>query len=412
MRTNTPKKILVVCPSFPFPESGAEQKERAEGLRQLVRLGYEVTVIAKTTEWADSSAIQTFAKDIGIKILLVPYRFSNKKLSRIERLKKMLGKLRNPLFIDGAAYEYSEPVIKEAMRKTLQEFRPDVVWFEYSYLWPLYPLVRKAGIPIITRSQNFEAEHFLEEDGRTLLNYIKFIPKYFGERRSLRESTFVFTISPHEEKTYKTMTDVPVATLPDRNVSRLVELPRPEIRDRAPLHIFFMGASYNVPHNKAALEFILTQILPELEQQAPGDFIFHATGSKLPDTLRKYFNGTSIIFEGFVDDLNAFCMSMDIALMPSLMGAGQQFKILESIIRGIPTVASPRGIAGWALYPGQHFLSAEKPKEFASSLISLKDTSTRERLSYAASEQTKKLFGREELDTLVQGAISSVLQKK
>ena len=78
------------------------------------------------------------------------------------------------------------------VNKQVKEWKPDVVWFDYTYLWPLYSIFRKKNIPIITRSHNFEPLHFLEEEGRTFINRIKFVIKYLNERRTIKNDYRLF----------------------------------------------------------------------------------------------------------------------------------------------------------------------------------------------------------------------------
>ena len=144
------KKILVITPKFPYPEAGADEQDRAEGLRQLKRIGYEVRVIAKCFDWQKKDEIFTRWEDEGIAVTLVPYSKQGK-----------------PWWIlDRAAAEYAEPVIKRVLREALGSYRPDFVWFDYTYLWPLYREVKKRKLPIVVRSINVESRHFLEEDGQ------------------------------------------------------------------------------------------------------------------------------------------------------------------------------------------------------------------------------------------------------
>lgn len=399
-------KILVVTVSFPFPATGAEQLDRAEGMKQLVNLGHEVIVITKTVAWADISFIERTAHAIGIKVIPVPYRYSNTRLTLWERLTKTLGKLRNPLYLDGAAYEYVEPGIQKALRDALDSFKPDIVWFEYTYLWPLYKEVSRRSIPIITRSINFEPEHFLEEDGYTFFNYLRCIPKWFGEKKTVRSSDVLLAITPKEEKTYIRLGGKEVLILPLRGLPRYTTLTRPPIRAIQPLHVFFMGSSYNVAHNKAALALILEKIAPEASRRFPGAFVFHILGSKVPKELQPYFSETCI-YEGFKygDELDVFIAGMDVALIPSLMGAGQQQKVFEPLTRGIPTITSSRAIADFPLKDGVHYLNAHRADEFVDQLGAIRDKETRERLSLNASQVTIKLFSKEKLDSTVQESL-------
>ncbi|MEK6877352.1 MAG: hypothetical protein AABZ49_01855, partial [Thermoproteota archaeon] len=199
------KKILVITPSLPFPPTGAEQGDRAWGLIQLKNLGYEVRVIAKLVSWQSKEQVKEIEEKIGIPIITVPYKFSNKILTLKDKIKKTLLKMSNPFLLDGATLEYAEPEIKKIVKKELETWQPDVVWFDYTYLWPLYGIVRKQKIPIITRSINYEPIHFLQEDGYTLFNLLKSAPKFFSEFLSSIKSDHIFAITPKEEKIYKRM---------------------------------------------------------------------------------------------------------------------------------------------------------------------------------------------------------------
>ncbi len=401
-------RVLIVTPSFPAVETGAEQNDRAEGIRQIVRLGFEVVVISKVTEWADKNLIQLRAKEMGVRVVTVPYRFSNRSLTLKEKLYKFLGRLKNPLYLDGAAYEYSEPQIKKALVDELERFKPSVVWFEYSYLWPLYSLVRKKGIRIITRSINFEPDHFLMEDGRALLNYIKYIPKFIGEFLVARKSDVILAITPNERRMYERLGARRVEVLPLRGLYRFAALERPiVVRETLPLHVFFMGSSYNVGHNRAAAAFLLKDIVPEVRQHARDAFIFHILGAKLPADL-SVLCGNDCFYEGYVEDLDTYLLGMDIALIPSLMGAGQQQKVFEPIVRGIPTITSPRAIAGYPLEAGKHYIGATTPEDFVQGLQELQNASRRQALSRSASLTSNALFSQEALDAIVRNALVSI----
>ncbi len=400
------KRILVVMPSFPIPETGAEQKDRAEGIRQLVRLGHDICVIAKLKESVDSALLQETERVLGVRVVGVPYRFSNRILTVREKFWKTLGKFRHPLYFDGAAYEYSEPLIQRVLTHELDTFRPNIVWFEYSYLWPLYPQVRRRNIPIITRSINFEPEHFLEEDGRTTFNYLKFIPKLIGEWLTVRWSAVVLAITPKEKHMYERMGARNVQVLPLRGLARFANLPRPEIRDRSPLHAFFMGSSYSVAHNRAALACIVRDIAPYVGK---GEFVFHILGTKVPREFEDDFDGVQCVYDGakYGRELDNFLATMDVALVPSLMSAGQQQKVFEPVMRGIPTITSVRAIAGYALEPDVHYLAAHTAEEFVAMLRHIRDRELRDRVGVSASDRAKMLFGRNVSDAVVIKALAA-----
>src|SRR5262249_46308871 len=156
--------------------------------------------------------------------------------------------------------------------------------------------------------------------------------------------------TPQEATTY-TEFGANVITLPLRGLSQCIG--KHDIRARTPLHVFFMGASYSVEHNRAAARQFI-EVAEEAQRRAPGTFVFHIFRRKLPQELQLH-SSSHLVYEGYVENLETRLAQMDIALTPSLMGAGMQQKVFEPIVRGIPTITSPRAIAGYDLVEGREY---------------------------------------------------------
>lgn len=107
---------------------------------------------------------------------------------------------------------------------------------------------------------------------------------------------------------------------------------------------------------------------------------------------------------GYVEDLSAFLATMDVALIPSLSGAGMQQKVFEPIVRGIPTVTSLRAIAGYPLVDGTDFVGAKSAAAFAEALATLTPL-RRQALSTQGSAHARALFSQEALDAIVRDAL-------
>jgi len=357
-------------------------------------LGLEVSVVSKIFFFQDKAAIEKFSSDFGIPVKLLEYE---NKFS----IKRFL----NPFYWDGAAYEYSRKSVKEAVESEVERFRPDLVWIDYTYLWPLYSIFRKRNIPIIVRSINFEPSHFLQEDGWSFLNLFKFLSKFASEIITVRRNNFLFAITPKEENFYRKLGAKNTATLPLRGLAgRLKE--RKQINDNKSLNVFFAGSTYSVSHNRKALELIVRQVAPLVERKKPGKFTFHITGRKFPNELKSYLNG-KVIYRGLINDWNSFTDEMDIAIVPSLYGAGMQQKIFEPLCRGISTVASARGLAGYPFINGEHLLLAQTPEDFVSCLLMLENAGLRQELSRKAYELASRIFSREASDQIITKAIHS-----
>lgn len=403
--TKRKKRVLVVTPIFPFPATGAEQADRACGFAQLTRLGFDVQVIVKLAERQSREQVAEVGRKLGVKFTPVPYCYSHRRLSRRERISKLLAKFKNPLLLDGAALEYSDPVTKQAVVAAMEQFKPDVVWFDYTYLWPLYKIAKKYNRPLVVRSINFEPLHFLQEDGWSVWNCLKVLPKLVSELIAIRAADLLFAITPQEEKIYRTLGAKNVQTLPLRSLPDCLKGEHPVV-ERRPLQVLFMGSTYNVAHNRRALEFIIKDIAPHMHRAYPGEFIFNILGSKMPADYLQYCRN-NVIYKGRIEAraFEDFLADVDIALMPSFFGAGMQQKIFEPLARGIPTLTAGRGLAGYNFQDNVHLVLAGNFNEFIAGLLRLRDRAIRERLSINSIRTARRFFSRAVLDEIINSNI-------
>lgn len=406
------KKILVICPIVPYPENGAEQLDRANGIRQLIRLGYNLRIIAKRRHYQKDSDIENFSQMInGTTVITIPYKtpFFDQPLP--EKIGTLLRRFSYPPYLDGAAFEFSDSETRKLVDQEIKEWQPDLIWFEYTYLWPLYHIVQKHKLPIVTRSINYEPTHFLDENGKNIVNYIKVLPKYLSERTIVSRSDLVCAITPFEECIYKKLGARKVITLPLRGLHNLpVHVPRSrEIFRNGPLNIFFMGSTYNVSHNIKAVAFIVYKLAPALLKISADRFHIHITGAKLPISIRRDIP-RNVTYEGFVNNLDDFLENMDVGLAPSFFGAGMQQKIFEPLMRGFPVVTSKRGTAGYKFEEKKEIYYADSLQDFIYFILKLNDNYDKMVLmGKKAREKSSVIFDRNAVDCRLKEAIKSVL---
>lgn len=396
------KKILIITPRFPHPEAGADEQERAAGIRQLVRLGFSVRVIAKYFDWQNSEEIKVAWAREGVVVQLIPYKFQKKSGNKIERFILYLKTL------DGSTIEYAESKMQMAVKRELRDNLPDLVWFDYTYLTPLYKLIKKFKLPIIVRSINFEPDHYWDENNQSVFKFVKYFPKLITEYKTSQLARLLFAISPNEETKYKKISDNKnfIFTLPLRSLTDKLATHTPHKSDV--LHAFFAGSTFFVQHNLHALNFITEELAPMLLNKFGNKVKVHIFGSKIPIKVseKKLAN---VVYEGFVPDLNKAINEMDIALAPSFFGAGMQQKVFEPLARGFPTITHARALAGYNFIPGEEVLLAASALEFCTTIERLFDFSFRAILSAAAIKKSRELFNKERLDALVLAGINSCL---
>lgn len=389
------KRILVVTPRSPFLARGADELERLSGMKWFITHGYEVKVITKTIA-SDVAYLDTARAELGIPIISVPYKYS-KKRSFVSLLKRFL----NPYHWDGAAFEYFDPETQQAVQSEVDNWKPDLVWFDFTYLWPLHHIVKKAGIPVVTRSLNYEPRHFLEEEGISLLNILLYFPKYMTERFACTSSDVVLALNPNEEKKYISLGAKKVYTLPLQAIPTLLH---PHgTRETKPLHVLFMGSSYTVGHNLAALDFIVKEVVPEVTKQASGEFVFHVTGSKFPKEYESYIDGVSVVYDGYVpkEHMDTYFDGIDCMISPTPKRVGMQGKVFEPLARSIPLITSPDNVVGYPFVNKKSVLFATTKDEYVHELLALRDFSLRTQLSTESGLLSNSLFSREKIDAIM-----------
>lgn len=392
-------RVLVLTPWVPYPVTGACQQDRFNGFKQMQDLGYDIEVIAKIHPWQKRTEAEGAFAEAAIPLTLIPYS-QNPKALFLKRLPRIL---LEPALLDGAALEYTEPAYEKLVEGTVERFKPDVIWIEYTSLWPLLRLLRPFGIPMIMKSSLNEPYNCRDENGWSLTSIIKSIPKYPGETIAARESDLLFGITPVEEEWYANRGAKHHGTLPLRGLSKTFAKKTHQQKDV--LDVVFLSSNYNMGHNRDALIFLLDKILPLLRKRAPGKFRFHLTGSKFPEKYRALL-GDDIEATGFVPDIGEYLSTMDIALCPWISGHGMQQKVFEPLCRSLPLITTKT--AGYPFEDGKEVLIANTPKDYVDHLLTLRDASVRQKQADAAYKKAYELFSEQAVKKIVKDAVETV----
>lgn len=394
------KRILVLTPWVPYPVTGACQQDRFYGLKQMQSLGYDIQVIAKIHSWQDRvEAASAFEKE-NIPLTLVPYVANSTELF-IKRLPRIL---LSPALLDGAALEYTDPVYEAAVLDAVQRWKPQLIWVEYTPLWPVLRLLKPYGIPMVMKSSLNEPYNCRDENGWSFASIIKSIPKYPGETIAARESDVIFGITPVEEEWYRSRGAKDARTLPLRGLSRC--LTRKTHVEKDVLDVVFLSSNYNMGHNRDALQYLLEQIIPRVRERAPGKFRFHLTGKKFPERY-KDFLADDVRLAGFVPDIGEFLATMDIALCPWISGHGMQQKVFEPLCRSLPLITTKT--AGYPFEPGKEVLLADTPDEYVDHLLLLRDVERRQAQADAAYDRAERLFSEKVVTGIVKQTVEQLI---
>ena len=133
----------------------------------------------------------------------------------------------------------------------------------------------------------------------------------------------------------------------------------------------FLGG-YAHPPNKAAMDWFITHVMPELHKRRP-DVTLHVWGSNMPrDSGWEDMPG--VVLEGYAQSLDEVFTNALAFVGPLLAGAGIKGKVLDSVAYGVPTVLSPVAAEATGLINGSSTLIAQSPAQWISHIESLLDS--------------------------------------
>ncbi len=385
-------------PNLSLPPRGADENNRFGIIKLLQRQGYAITIIAKALNL--DVDIQELETRFNVKIKLSPYKPSDSKTP-----KYYLKRLMNPLRWDGAADEYFDKTMWAIIKKEADMHTFDAVVIEYTFVWPVIYALKKYKGPIIIRSHNFEPLHFLSEDGISPLKIVKFFAKLLTEYKAGRVATTLLAITPKEANRYKSIRARNVLTLYSGYLPLLLERPPYVVCEHgAPLKLLFMGASYNIPHNKKAATFLIQELMPLMDLIAPGAFKLYISGGKLPQHLISKAH-PSVKYVGYVDDIENLLQNIDAVVVPHLAGHGMQLKLFEPLVRGIPIVTTKSLLGGYPFKDQGAVITAQSLKEYGSALMNLQNSDTRRKLSRTARQMSEELFNSQNATAILAQAL-------
>jgi glycosyltransferase involved in cell wall biosynthesis len=141
--------------------------------------------------------------------------------------------------------------------------------------------------------------------------------------------------------------------------------------NRAPRRdISFLGG-FAHPPNKAAIDWFLHYVMPELNRRRP-EVTLHIWGSHLPESS-DWGNVPGVVVEGYADTLDDVFSDTLVFIAPLQTGAGIKGKVLDSVAYGVPTVLSPIAAEATGLIDGSSTLIAHTPEQWVSHIESLLD---------------------------------------
>jgi glycosyltransferase involved in cell wall biosynthesis len=145
-----------------------------------------------------------------------------------------------------------------------------------------------------------------------------------------------------------------------------------------PAQLVFTGSMDWYPNEDAIMHFV-DSILPELRRRVPG-LAVAVVGRNPSDRLKTAGAAAGIQVTGTVAYVRPYVAEAAVYVVPLRVGGGTRLKIFEALAMGKAVVSTIVGAEGLPLVPGEHFLQADSPADFARAVVSLLRDAPRRRL--------------------------------
>jgi polysaccharide biosynthesis protein PslH len=361
-------KILQLCKKFPFPYKDGEAIAVTNLSKAMKELGAEVTLLTMNTSKHFMDLSQLPSTFTGIY----------KEVHAVEVYNHITpwGGFVN--LFQKEAYHVTRFISREFEQKliellTVEDF--DIIQLETIYLTPYIDIIRKnSKASISIRAHNVEHEIW-----KRVADISKFKPKkwylYFltaklrrFEIENIKKGDILLPITERDARIFKLL---------GYRKNLLVTPVGLDHRDYKPdkssfsktLSLGFIGSLDWMP-NQDGLMWFLNEVWSKCqENEQLKKVVLHIAGRNAPNWL-KNLNIKNVVFQGEIDDAQAFINQHSIIVVPLLSGSGIRVKILESMMLGKVVITTSLGLEGIPATKAKEVLVADSVVDFVNTLLS------------------------------------------
>lgn len=286
-------------------------------------------------------------------------------------------------------YEFTRPLYRtlfNAVEKYIAKEKVDIIIIDHIVMFEYFDRLKKKypNIKYIYNSHNVEYLNCEEEylnKGQFKKDFIGKIKKAITKRRCLRRkkceqillknAQCTFCISKNDMRLLKNEFGEDINVIHNKPFIKFYR-----VKTKEDLKVFskkiMIVASMNWYPNVEGIVWFIEKVFAELIK-IQSDYLLYLVGKnpheKLIQMQKKYPN--NIIITGFVESTDSYFKRCDISVIPVFVGTGAKIKVLESIGRGIPTIASAFAAKDYDI--SDEIIVAEKPQEFLQGILKIEN---------------------------------------
>jgi GT2 family glycosyltransferase/glycosyltransferase involved in cell wall biosynthesis len=275
----------------------------------------------------------------------------------------------NPKVVD----DFTHPTFEATLRWAQRKYSPQLVQLEFTQMATYALTARPAKTILVEHDLTLDLYTQLlrdKDDFDLRLELDKWIP---FERNAWLTVDCTVVMSEKDKATVTPANQVAV-------IENGVDIDRftPSATTPTPRRLLFIGSLAHLP-NLMALSWFLNEVWPLLS-----GYTLHIIAGRNPDYYLDFYKDRvtvdlaqpGIELEGFVSDVRPAYAQASIVIAPLLASAGTNIKIMEAMACGKAIVATPGGVNGLTLTPGEDFLLAPTAMEFAAAIERLNSDPT------------------------------------
>lgn len=276
-------------------------------------------------------------------------------------------------------YQGASKARRQAL-EALRRFQPDVVLCEGLWCYPPAKDYRmETGTPVLLSVQNIEHIAAFKQGRATIKSRVL---KYI-EQKVYRRCDLLAAVSDTDKNELISL-GIPA--------NKILLLPNgiepfscsaesvPGLKDSEDETILLFLGKLNYPPNRQGVEWIFHELFPHLGKQGL-KYRMIIAGKPRPESPPAIPANIQLHMPGYVDRVEPWIAASEICLAPIFSGSGTRIKVLEYLSAGKALIATSKAVEGLGLQPGEHFLLAERPEDFAVSIRLLsQDRALRARL--------------------------------
>lgn len=341
------KRIAIVTPYFPFPLSHGGAVRIFYLLREISK-EFDVVLLAFVEDAEAPPDLEPVREHCARIVLVQKPRYREPRWSTLD---------------PPEVCEYRSPAMRRALDRVRSEYAIDALQVEYTALAPY------AGDVLVEHDVTYSLYGQIRDRDRKLVARWNFWRWHRFEHTWIRRYHRVVVMSEQDRGLLNSSN---IRVVPNGvDLSRF----RPEI-ERPGDRLLFIGSFRHFP-NIVAFRFFVDEVWPRLRTRLEDVRVTVVAGPDPTLYWREYTGRTEIPAAeriellGYVSDVRPLYIEASLVLVPTLVSAGTNLKVLEALAMERAVVSTSSGCGGLGLEHGVNVWIADSAEEFAAGILNL-----------------------------------------